>query len=443
MIFGRAPLPIATGEGGAARAEDFRQLLRSLWAVAAIVLLLVGLASQQAVPAAVGMLVLITGSAAVLWSRLSLERVGYERGWQQHRAFVGEEIEGRFTLRNRKSLPSPWFEVRDIVPDQLPPVGVATLPAAWEGAYYFLHTTSLAPHERVRWRQSFRCTARGYYRFGPTRLRSGDLFGLFPRERHLDGWDELAVLPRLVDLGDVPLPFLRPFGSAKGGNRIFEDQSRMAGVRDYRPGDPLKRIDWKATARRGSLQSRLYDPSATASLIVALNADTFAHNWEGYDPLLLERAVSVAASLAALVDERGLAAGLMVNCTQPGADRPIVVPAGRDPAQLTRILEALAMVGSFTIVSLDELIDRQARRLPLGASVAVVTAFVTPALAARVSRLKREGTAVALYWAGDHAPEHLPPDVAVHDLTPRLRAFERSDPLVYGGATPELVRRFG
>jgi uncharacterized protein (DUF58 family) len=443
MLFSR-PLPSSgSGDGKVARAEDFRQLLRSLWAVAAIALLIAGLGLQQPVPAAVGMLVLLTGAGAMTWSRLSLERVVYERTWPQRRAFVGEEIEGRFSLRNRKALPTPWFEVREILPDQLPPAGAKTLPAAWEGAFFYTHTTSLGPYERVRWRQAFRCTARGYFRVGPTRLRSGDLFGLFPREKFMDDTDTLSVLPRLVDLGDTPLPFLRPFGSAKGGSPLFEDQSRMAGVRDYRPGDPLKRIDWKATARRGGLQSRLFDPSATASLVIALNADTFSHSWEGYDPLLLERAVSVAASLAALADERGLAAGLMVNCSQPGADRPIMVPAGRDPAQLTRVLEALAMVGPFTIATLDEQIDRQARRLPLGASVAVVAAYVTPALATRLERLAREGTAVALYWVGSLEPAARPVGVPFYDLTPRLRAFERSDELAYGGATPDLARRFG
>jgi hypothetical protein len=120
-----------------------------------------------------------------------------------------------------------------------------------------------------------------------------------------------------------------------------------------------------------------------------------------------------------------------------------MVPAGRDPAQLTRVLEALAMVGPFTIATLDEQIDRQARRLPLGASVAVVAAYVTPVLATRLERLAREGTAVALYWVGSLEPAARPVGVPFYDLTPRLRAFERSDELAYGGATPDLARRFG
>lgn len=437
---GAPPLALAT----VSNREDMRRLFRNVWALAAVVLLLVGLALQRSVPAAVGALVLIAGVAAMVWSRLSLERISYERRWSAQRAFVGEQIEGQFTLRNRKALPMPWFEVRELVPDQLPPVGAHMLPAAWQGAFYYTHTTSLAWYERVTWRQRFNCMARGYYAIGPTRLRSGDLFGFFPREAHLDRPDIITVMPRLVELGEVALPTRRPFGEAKGGSRIFEDQSRIAGLRDYRPGDPLKRIDWKATARRGSLQSRLYDPSATVTLVIALNVDTLAHPWEGFDPLLLERAVSVAGSIAARAEAARLAVGLIANASYPGADRPIAVRAGRDPAQLTRVLEALAMVTPFTIATPEDMLERERRRLPVGATIALVAGYLSPALAQQVARLGREGVAIAVYWVADEPPRAPLRGVTLHDLSPRLREFERSELLAYGGETASgqrLVRR--
>jgi uncharacterized protein (DUF58 family) len=437
---GAPPLALARGSGR----DDVRRLLRNAGALAAIALLFAGLARQRPIPAAVGILVLLSGLGAMAWSRLSLERVSYQRRWSAQRAFVGDEIECTFTLRNHKALPLPWFEVRELVPDQLPPWDAHILPAAYQGAFYYTRTTSLAWYERVTWRQRFSCTARGYYQVGPTRLRSGDLFGFFPRELYLDRPDQIAIMPRLLELGDLELPVRRPFGSAKGGNRIFEDQSRIAGLRDYRPGDPLKRIDWKATARRGTLQSRLYDPSATVTLIVALNADTLAHTWEGYDPLLLERAVSVAGSIAAKSEAERYAVGLIANCTYPGADRPITVPAGRDPGQLTRVLEALAMVVPFTIATMEDLLDRERRRFPLGVSVALVAGFLSDALSQQVERLEREGISTAIFWVGDQPPANGPKNVALHDLSPALRQFERQEPLAYGGETARagrMVRR--
>src|SRR5690606_35165350 len=132
----------------------------------------------------------------------------------------------------------------------------------------------------------------------------------------------------------------RPFGEQRGGNRIFEDPSRVVGVRDYIAGDPLKRIDWNATARVGRLQSRLYEPSRTQAVVVALNIPTFARTWQGSDPVLLERGISVAASLARAAFEDGHALGMLANGSFPDADRPIRIGAGSSPDQLNRVLEA-------------------------------------------------------------------------------------------------------
>jgi uncharacterized protein (DUF58 family) len=438
MMAGRLP-PLAVaeegGSGGHTGREELRALLRNVWVLAAIVLLLSGIALQRALPAAVGALVLFTGLIALAWSRLSLERITFERTWSAQRAFVGEHLETTFTLRNRKALPLPWFEVRVVYPEQLPMAGVKYLPAAWQGAFYYSHTTSLAWYERVSWKQQFDCAARGFYRVGPTRLRSGDIFGFFPREQVREAAETVTIMPRRVELGVIDLPRRRPFGEGKGGSPIFEDQSRISGVRDYRPGDPLKRIDWKATARRGSLQSRMYDPSSTVTLMVALNVDTFAHTWEGYDSLLLERAVSVAGTIAALAEDARFAVGLLANSTFPGVDRPLWVPPGRDPDQLPRVLEALAMVAPFTISTLEDLLDRERRRFPLGTSIAVVSGFVTEALARRLRRLQEEGAALALYWVGERPPEVNLAGVRVYDVSPRLREFERGDLLAYGGET--------
>src|SRR5579885_113714 len=88
------PLAVAT----ASNRDDFRRLMRSIWVLTALVLLLVGMALQRPVPAAVGVLVLLAGGVAIVWSRLSLERLAYERRWSATRAFVGEEIEATFKI---------------------------------------------------------------------------------------------------------------------------------------------------------------------------------------------------------------------------------------------------------------------------------------------------------------------------------------------------------
>lgn len=399
-------------------------LFREVWLGLAALLLLVGVGIREPAVAAVGALVALAGGLSRLWSRLSLERLEYRRHFPEHRAFVGETLEVHYSLANRKALPLPWVEVREYVPETLPALDAHAAPSARPGSLQVDRSTALAWYERVSWRHRFLCRQRGYYPFGPALLRSGDVFGLFPIEREVPQRHYVTVLPRLAELPELGLPTERPFGEARSGSRLFEDPSRILGLRDYRPGDPLKRIDWKATARRQALQSRVYEPSASLYLLLALNVDTFAQSWEGYDPVLLERAVTVAGSVARWAEARRYAVGLVANSSVPGADRPITVPPGRDPDQLTRVLEALAMVAPFTIAPLASVLAEAAYNLPMGATVVAVAGFPSEGLAARLERLARRGHPTTLLWVGDDPP---PPCERVHvyNLAAAMRRIER------------------
>lgn len=396
---------------------------RQIWVSTAVLLLLVGIGIREPAVAAVGALILLAGAVARMWSRLSLERVSYTRTLENRRAFVGEDLEVRFSIANRKMLPLPWIEVRESVPEALPARDAHTAPSGAPETAVIARGTSLAWYERVSWRHHFLCQRRGYFRFGPVRLRSGDIFGLFPDDREIETRDYVTVLPRVVDLPALGLPSERPFGDARSGSRIFEDPSRIAGVRDYRPGDPLKRIDWKATARRQQLQSRVFEPSSSLYLLVALNVDTFAFSWEGYDPVRLESAITVAGSVAAWGEQQRYSVGLIANSSYPGADRPISIAPGRDPEQLTRILESLAMVSPFTIAPLEGVIEETVRKLPAGATIVTVAAYLPDGLGARLERLARRGYPVTLLWVADDDVPALT-GVHVHDLSTAMRALE-------------------
>jgi uncharacterized protein (DUF58 family) len=349
--------------------------MRGVWIWVAALLVLIGIASREPAPTAVGALILLTGGVSRLWSRASLARVDYVRTVPAPRAFVGDSIEVAFSLTNRKALPLPWVEVRDSVPEKAPPEDEPGRPGGGPGTLLMNRSTSLAWYERVRWRHRFRCKARGYFQFGPALLRSGDVFGFFPATAVDGRVQHLTVLPKVLPLRDIGLPPQRPFGEAAAGSPIFEDQSRVIGLRDYRPGDPLKRIDWKATARSQRLQSRLYDPASTLSMLIALNVSTLEHPWEGYNPLLLERGITVAGSIASYADEKRFAIGLTANCTYPNADRHVWLPPSRNPEQLTRILESLAMVSPYVIAPLEEILQRRVERIPIGATVVLFCVF--------------------------------------------------------------------
>jgi uncharacterized protein (DUF58 family) len=273
-----------------------------------------------------------------------------------------------------------------------------------------------------------RAPARGYYRLGPARLSSGDLFGFNAVQREDEGFDSLIVYPRVYSLPDLGLPAERPFGELKGRERIFEDPGRISGLRDYRPGDPLRRIDWKASARRQELQSRVYEPSSTLHLLIALNVHTLAHTWQGYVPELLERLLSVAGSVASYGFEAGYAVGLTANGSYPESDRPMRVPAGRRSDQLMRILEALAVIGPLTLFPLETVLDREARLFPFGATLVMITARMDGALAASLRRIASAGHAVTVLSLAESDFSEDLRGIRVHNLSEAMRSLEARAP---------------
>jgi uncharacterized protein (DUF58 family) len=208
--------------------------------------------------------------------------------------------------------------------------------------------------------------------------------------------------------------------------RVFEDPLRIAGLREFRPGDPLRRVDWKATARQGSLTSRVYDPAASRQIYLLVNIDTLSHAWEGYLKEDLERTVSTAASVAVWAAGRRHAIGLLANGSFPDADRPIRLAPSSSPDQVTRILEALAMVQPLTLNTLANTIRRESGRIPMGSTIVVVASLVPESLAGALLRLQDEGNSVFLLATSSRVDVSNLEGIRVHSIA---RAFERLDPV--------------
>ena len=393
-------------------------MLRQIWVVLAAATVIAGIVTANAAVIAVGVLVALAGWGAQTWARWSLRRVTYERFAPEDHAFAGDDVSVSLRIANNKPLPLPWIEIREHFPKlMLPEAGgefaqssqVRTLQTDWR--------LSLWSHQRATRPYSLHCPDRGVYEVGPARLLSGDPFGLFTDEREESKRTRIIVYPHTLPLGDLALPSRRPFGERAGGLPVFEDPSRVMGVRDYRPGDTLRRVDWNATARLGKLQSRVYDPSAALHLLVCLNTQTTVPMWAGVVPEVLERSVTVAASIAREAYDSRYSVGLLANASYPEADRSIRIPPGRRAEQFIRILESLAIVTPFVVEPLAAMLDREEHRLVLGTTLAVVTGLMTPELASTLLRLRRRGhTVVVLSTTGDLWADALG-EIEVRDLS--------------------------
>jgi uncharacterized protein (DUF58 family) len=235
-------------------------------------------------------------------------------------------------------------------------------------------------------------------------------------------------------LAELGLPPKEPFGEVKVRHSLFTDPIRTRGIRDYNPQDRFRDVHWKATARRGQLQTKIYDPSTGMTMAVFLNVATFTRHWMGFDPELLERAISVAASIANYGVQQGWGVGVYANGAVPNSDQSIRVPPGRSPEQLGNVLEALAAVTEFATGSIEMMLLRESTQLPWISTIVLVSAVVTQDILVALLRLREAGRRVVLLALGDEPPPNLGPGQRLDSIliyhipstTPAFQAGHRS-----------------
>ncbi len=414
------------------------------WYFACLGVLLLALLFRQPLMLIVGLLALLVLLLIDIWAKYCLASLHFARTLSQQRVNFGEEITLSATVENAKILPLPWLEIEDDVPRVLPVRGrqLRINPTTNRAQLESLFSTRW--YERVTRRYTLLCNARGVHMFGPTTVRSGDLFGFTEREAKLENRQYLLVYPLIVPLSSFNLPARHPFGDRRAPRRLLEDPSRVIGVRDYVYGDDMRRVHWKATARALTLQSKIYEPTTTYTLALFLNVVTQLNTYFHPYPELLELAVCAAASVADWALREDYAVGLYTNGfphlpeltttrsglqsqAVPGASpetqqtgslkqRGMRVPPASSGEQFRRLMEALTRVQSFFNDPIEEVVQRERTHLPAGATVVVITSIISDPLLDVLSRLRQSGHAVALLLVSDQPISRRLAGIPVHHL---------------------------
>jgi uncharacterized protein (DUF58 family) len=263
---------------------------------------------------------------------------------------------------------------------------------------------------------------RGYYQLGPLVVESGDLFGLHRRYRVGTDPSFVLVYPKVAPLDGYDLASRRPVGEIRLTHRLFEDPTRIAGVRQYEAGDPLNRVHWRATARTGLLHSKIYEASTIAGGTILLDFHEAGYPKRG-EPFRSELAVTTAATLAHALCQLGQQVGMVTNgrdaadrirvegwahdyrtraaalasaAEEDASDRlqPIVVPTRRGIEQFQRILETLARVELTDGLDVAQLIAETQSRLPRDATVIAIIGAANERTSLALGMLRRQGYAV-------------------------------------------------
>lgn len=264
-----------------------------------------------------------------LWDR----GLSFRAGFSQSEAFEGDEVQLRMELANDKFLPLPWVSVSTGLPDDFG--DAAGRPAGGMLA-------AAMPYRILKKRAGCACKKRGAYRLRRARIAVANLLHTeeFVKDAPLGG--ELVVYPRTLEDSPAAALALRAVDSLVQSRRpLNPDPFEFRGIREYMPTDPLKSVNFKATAVAQRLMVNVHAPTTERRLALALNMD----GAEDYlKAELYEQSIRLAATLAKRYISDGADLSFFTNGLDAESRESLAAGGGTSGGHLHRIYDCLARV---------------------------------------------------------------------------------------------------
>jgi len=272
--------------------------------------------------------------------RLRLDRVLLQGGRVVPTAWVGVPVTVRAVVSNTGTARLPFALLVDRLPADAVPTGGETFREA-----------ALGPGDAVRVEYTLRPDAPGLLRFEGLTVHVADLAGLFYRRVFLRVRADYLVLPPLAAhdarrrtvkrFNALPPPGIHRLRKPGGGDELLE-------LRDYAPGDPPKMIAWKASARRGTLITRVIESDVPVRCVVFVDASDAARLGPPG-----RSAVARFAGVAAAVVQAAAANRDLVGLTVVTDTASQVTPPARTKVHVLKLLHALTVAAAELPVALD------------------------------------------------------------------------------------------
>jgi uncharacterized protein (DUF58 family) len=325
-------------------------------------------------PARLSYVVLFGVPIAYFWAKANCRNLEVSTERPVDRLQEGQEFQERITVKNLSWFTKLWLEVDD--PCDMP-------------GHSARQVISLGPRESRTWKTTTVCRRRGLFSVGPVRITTGDPFGFFRYTNTYGRPQSILVYPQATELPNFYVPPANLPGDGRFRKRTHYVTPNASGVRGYEPGDSFNRIHWPTTARTSQLMVKLFELDPASDIWVILDLDRSVHVGEG-DAGTEEYAVKIAASIARFF----LVANRSVGFISYGK-KLFIEEAERGAQHFTRILEALALSTAEGDVTLDVLLNEEAKRFGRHTTVVVITPSTSEKWVSTLQFVAERGVKVA------------------------------------------------
>ncbi len=338
---------------------------------------------------ALPLLILIEG---FIYKRFLLKGMIYKRSISEASAFEGQKIYLIEEIENNSLLPIPWMKAESRISPNLQLASAKNMEHVEEG--YHRSVFSIMPFYRIKRTHEVTCLLRGDYNVGNVTITSGDIFSFVTKITSHDNDARLLVYPKPLHQDKLLECFHSLQGDVVVRRFINPDPFLVAGVREYRPGDPMSSINWKATARTNSLQVFKYDYTANSNILILFNIDSSSKQ----DPFpneeqskQIEFGIYFCAAIVEKTIKQGIATGFCSNGHFRDMTEFVNIPARCSKTQLYTILEAMAKLQLHRTLSFYTMIRNMKGSISKDTDILIVTLYCDETIEEEIFRLRREG----------------------------------------------------
>ncbi len=222
--------------------------------------------------------------------------------------YAGEETKLYEVIENRGAMPVPVLEVGFHTRKELDLAGADNTNVS--DYIYKRDIFAVLGRQKITREIPLKCTRRGHYEIREAELATHSLLYRKRLGKELESNAAIYVYPRMANVSDIMPLCERMLGTLQCAKRLYEDPFAFRTIRDYTTDDPMKAINWKASAKTGTLMVNTFDSALSQKAMLFLDVeDSGILKYQD----LVEESISIAASLARRLLRRGIEVGFCFN----------------------------------------------------------------------------------------------------------------------------------
>jgi uncharacterized protein (DUF58 family) len=242
----------------------------------------------------------------------------YRRNWSENlvvklwfetdRVYAGNETKLYEVIENRKRMPIPVLEVGFHTRKEMDFTDTENTNVS--DYIYKRDVFSVLGKQKITREIPVKCTKRGRYQLSDADITSYNLLYKRHYSQSIETQAQIYVYPKNTDVSDVMTLCERMLGNLQCAKRLYEDPFSFRTIRNYTTDDPIKTINWKASAKTGSLMVNTFDSVQSQKAMIFLDVED-GGILKQED--LVEESISIAATIIRKLSRQSTEVGFIYN----------------------------------------------------------------------------------------------------------------------------------